>query len=241
MITACILLTILVVILYLCNVPKTLSAEDQEYILKMLDEISFDIDTLRDHPSFREEIRTIIGIQDAVFTRAPDIKLIPYGQEREPEHLYKLGHGYCCDRARTMDKAMRLAGFQSRYVSLYRKHPDYSFWQSLLTTKASDYECHSHAVIEVKTSKGWMAVETRSRWVGVTGNLEVYDLERLKMLNDPLKHAWAPMNQEGPYKFFAFPFYTLHGLYSRHGKFYPPFIKFLPNVNWREALENLKG
>ena len=231
---------IIVAIMFLCNVPKTISTTDKYYIQKIFSEAGI---TPSAHTSvnFDEEIKHIINIQAAVFKRAPGREMIPYGLPREPENLYNMRAGYCCDRARTMDKAMRLAGFPSRYVSVYRRHPDYNFFQSLFLTNASAYKCHSHALIEVKTSQGWIAVDTRHHWISLSADNAPLRLREMRHIGPLMDMGWSDKNTEPPYDFFQYPFYIIYGLYSRHGKFYPPFIPMLPNVNWGEMLENFKA
>jgi len=220
-------------------VPKNITAADEDYILKIFDESGIDMDMIRDYPKFSDEISMILNIQDAVFTRAPGNDMIPYGQPREPKNLYKLQSGYCSDRARTMDKAMRLAGFPSYYVSVYRNHPDYRAFQSFFITRATDYDCHSHAVIEVKTSKGWIVVDTRNRWISLSKENAPVNLQAMQVMDDVMAFPWSALNPDPPYRFFENPFYIVYGLYSRHGKFYRPYIPMLPNVNWGEMRKNI--
>ena len=239
-IIAILLLIIVVGIAYFYNVPKRISSQDISYIEKMISEAGYNPDDFRNPQNFEDEINCILAVQAAVFKASPDIELIPKGTPREPRDLYEARYGYCSDRARTMDKAYRHFGLPCLYVSLFRNHPDYSFLQILLMKGDEKYKNHSHALLEVKTSKGWIAVDTRSRWISLTPDYRPLSLQAMQKFKAVSDEKWSDKCTEAPYKSFNFPFYIAYGLYSRHGLFYPPYIKGLPNINWIEFLANIK-
>ena len=68
----------------------------------------------------------------------------------------------------------------------------------------------SHAVSDVLTVDGWVRVDSNEAWVSV----------------------------DGPPPSPIYDGVTIVGLYSQHGRFYPPFTP-IPDVNWRELHRNL--
>jgi hypothetical protein len=112
-------------------------------------------------PTFEQEIELIRQVQSIVFKRAP-LGGIPDYQAREPADLMRFGQGLCFDRSRTFDKALSHMGMPTRHVYLlYRQNRP--FFSALFT-----YRQPSHAVTEVKTSRGWIFVDSNTEWIGLT-------------------------------------------------------------------------
>ncbi len=79
-----------------------------------------------------------------------------------------------------------------------------------------------------------MTIDSNFRFIGLSESGDAFDMRKLLALPEV---DWDPRNREVPPKLGA-PFVYIYGLYSRHGRFYPPYIRF-PNVNWRELTYNL--
>ncbi len=132
----------------------------------------------------------------------------------------KYKRGLCFDRSRTLDKAFNYMGFETRHVYLlYRK--DLSLLKSLF------HRGHpSHAVTEVKTSRGWLYVDSNRPWIAIA--------------RDGLPHGaggiWKYFDEfnEAP-EYVRGPWWAIRGLYSRKGAFYAPYLP-LPQVNWHDFL-----
>ena len=174
--------------------------------------------------AYDDEIALIKSVQQRVLTRVPVGEPIPDFQEREPADLLQLGTGLCYDRARTYDKAYTWLGFEARHVYiLYPEHPvtgeALSFVRAMLT-----YRTGSHAVTEVKTSRGWLVVDSNSAWVSVADDGSPVDADHLARESARLPGIPAYFNR---------PFWALRGLYSRRGQLYKPFLPY-PDVNWRD-------
>lgn len=213
-------------------VSGTLTDTDRVFLGKMFTDAG--LKDTQAFETFEKELQAIGGIQRAVFTASPAYRLIPVGHTREPEDLYKMKQGYCFDRARSIDKALRLMNFKSRYASLYSTDKTGSAIRSLITAGGGDVR--SHAMVEVLTSKGWLVVDTVNPWLALDneGNpLGLEDLQTMAESSDfsSLKHA------ENAYFLYKKPFTYVYGLYSRHGQFYPPYAPF-PDINWQEILQN---
>ncbi len=89
---------------------------------------------------------------------------------------------------------------------------------------------HSHAFTEVYTPKGWMVVDSIDSFMGIDNHKQVYtakDLNNQKNFTDINNHL-LPINFHVDYR-------VIYGLYSRHGRFYPPFNSIL-DINWKQFL-----
>ena len=84
----------------------------------------------------------------------------------------------------------------------------------------------SHAVTEVKTSRGWMLVDSNVEWIALTRMNEPVNAD------DVGKHAIEFNDLPIAYKQ---PYWAIRGLYSRRGQLYPPY-NYIPDVNWPDFL-----
>ena len=223
-------------VLWLHNVPKTITDEDQKYITLILESAGYSISTLSERASFEDEIQAILAVQDSSFITAPRTGLIPKNTPREPYDLFRSSKAYCGDRARYIQKALHSLGFKTRFVSIYSRHDDTPFVKRILKQDIAPYE--SHALVEILTSRGWIIVDTRKRWLSLTENnvpIALRDWEKART-----DFVISPMIFDPVYPLMTNSFYAIYGLYSRHGLFYAPYTPYVPDINWIEFLENLK-
>lgn len=217
------------------NVPQHITEEDAAYIRKTIEDAGYDFESLG-RSSFAEEIKTVRAVQDAIIKQTPEQNLIPHRQSREPKDLYGRGYALCGDRSRFLHKALRFLGFEARYASLYDTSQISSPVLALLSTDKS--KVRSHAMIEVKTSKGLMMVDSVTNWIGLGADETVYSFEEWQ--NHPAKNQMQWAAQDGElYYLLNDDFTYIYGLYSRHGQFYPPYLP-LPDINWAELTENFR-
>ena len=165
--------------------------------------------------SFEEEISLINDVQDDIFKRAPLGEGIPAGQPREPADLIRAKHGLCYDRSRTFDKLFNNLGFETRHVYILYKE-NQPFYLAIFK-----YGQLSHAVTEVKTTKGWIMVDSNSPWIALTMKGEPVNADDVWKRFSEFDHAPAYLNK---------PWWALRGVYSRKGQFYGGFFPF-PEVN----------
>ena len=196
------------------NVPTEVTAED----VRVFTELGLTKPATQ--PSFAQEIALIRQVQGIVFKKAPLGEGIPEYEAREPADLMRFGQGLCFDRSRTFDKAFGYLGFESRHVYLlYRE--DKSFIKALL-----HYGQSSHAVTEVKTSKGWMFVDSNTPWIALNRSNEPVNA-------DDVWRRYAEFDRAPSYLKPAW--WAIRGMYSRKGQFYEPFLPFpFPELNWRD-------
>lgn len=196
------------------NVSTEVTKEDKDVFV----ELGFK--QPRSSLTFDEQISLVSRLQTEVFKRAPLGEGIDLYAAREPADLMRVGHGLCYDRSRTFDKGMNFLGFESRHVYvLYRQNK--SFLSALISHGQA-----SHAVTEVKTSKGWLFVDSNTAWVAVTRSGEPVGAD----------DVWRRFSEfDNPPAYLKDPWWAIRGLYSRKGHFYAPYVLF-PELNWPDFL-----
>ena len=181
--------------------------------------------------SFAEEIALIGAVQDRVLAAAPENEGIPEGQPRELADLMRFGKGLCFDRSRAIETILRSLGFETRHAAIYSTAATGSALKSIATPRTP-----SHAVTEVKTRGGWLLVDSNQRWIGLTADGRAIDLGELRRQAD---RRWHPLVRTPLPPIYADGRFTfVYGLYSRHGRFYPPY-NIVPDVNWAELAQNI--
>jgi hypothetical protein len=196
------------------NVPISATAQD----INVFEEIG--LRKPQNPMSFEQQIDLIRKAQSEIFKRAPLGEGIPEYQSREPADLMRYGQGLCFDRSRTFDKVFNYWGFESRHVYLLYKN-EKTFLSALFHRGQS-----THAVTEVKTSKGWMLVDSNTPWIALTRKGEPVSA-------DDVWRRFAEFGDAPPY--MAFPWWAIRGLYSRKGQFYGAGVPF-PELNWGDFL-----
>ncbi|MEW6563172.1 MAG: transglutaminase domain-containing protein [Pseudomonadota bacterium] len=174
---------------------------------------------------YKTELNAIRYAQNLVLQIAPLGSPIPEYADREPIDLIKHRSGLCYDRSRTLDKAYKWMGFQTRHVYiLYRKNGsiEKNFIGALLS-----YGWPSHAVTEVKTSHGWIIVDSNSAWISV-------DKQGEPVATDEIWKSAARFDNV-PQDFLT-PYWAIRGMYSRKGHLYKPYIPF-PELNLHDMFD----
>ncbi len=180
---------------------------------------------------FDSQVDTIFAVQDAVLSRAPKNAGLPLGSPRELKDLFEARSGLSYDRSRAIEKILTHLGFDVRHAALYSTK-DASRLKALLTPRNP-----SHAVTEVKTERGWLAVDSNRRWIGLTADGGPVDLAALQD-NAAAGFTWDSPTEDPMSPILAGPFTYLIGLYSRHGRFYPLYSP-VPNIDWGQLHHNL--
>lgn len=215
------------------NVATRLTPDDERFARQILTEAGYPADRagFGESGQFDAEVKAVQAAQDAVIRVAPKDDEIPFDREREPKDLYELKQGLCYDRSRAIEKLLAVLGFEVRHVAVYAT-AERGALRAVMTPRN-----RSHALTEVKTSKGWMAVDPNVRWIGLSAEgspLSVGDLREI----DGERYAWPAQVQGRPHKIFTTSFVFIRGLYSRHGRFYPPYSP-IPDVNWGQLVQNI--
>lgn len=182
--------------------------------------------------SFDGQVETILAVQEAVLSIAPDNQGIPFDGPRELRDLYQARSGLCFDRSRAIEKILSSLGFEVRHAAVYSTR-DASRLRAFLTPRTQ-----SHAVTEVKTDRGWLVIDSNRRWIGLTRDGTPVDLDALRKTK--AQQAWDSRLREPMSPILSGPFSYLFGLYSRHGRFYPPYTP-IPDADWGQVLYNITG
>jgi hypothetical protein len=224
-----------------------LSDRDKEYLLKFQHDWHFTPSEADVHKDFNSELNFISLVQDSVVA---DVKHqeIPHRFFGDVSYYYNNRKGFCYDRAVLMEKFFTLYQFPLRHVYIYfGKDGKEAILENFFERDAS-----SHAALEVKTKKGWMAMGTNGNWIGVTAKGEVLTFRDLR---NQLKKGRPNFKKEmtegeafwtGKGSNYRF----IYGIYSRHGDFFshtnenlssslvqPPF-HILPDYNLKMLFYN---
>jgi len=195
------------------NVPTSLTADDKRVFA------GIGLHPLAMPRTFEQEVAVIRQAQNEVFARAPYGAPIPERESREPADLMeRVRHGLCYDRSRTLDKAFIYLGFESRHVYLLFK-ADRSFLGALFQRGQP-----SHAVTEVKTSRGWLFVDSNTPWIALTRQGQPVNA-------DDVWRRVSEFDQMPPY--LNAPWWAIRGMYSRKGHLYSQ-VSMFPEFNWRD-------
>jgi hypothetical protein len=185
------------------NVSDRIHPADRDVIDRVL------FDDEKGQPPVEDEIEFLKRLQSKV------LKLVPIGggialrSPREPADVLRAGEGLCFDRSRLMKKALLSRGFTVRTVFLVYSSDRKSVIGEILRSGA-----FTHQILEVKTARGWVFVDTNYPWIGYSGSQTI------------IGQQYNPLDR---------PHVAIRGLYSRHGLFYPPYNR-LPDVNYPEFL-----
>ena len=215
------------------EVKTAVTEEDRAYGTRILERAGYSLsDAAADiHEDFDSQITAILAVQDAVLQATPVGEELPHGRPREPKDLLETGQGLCSDRSRAIEKILGMLGFETRHVAVYWTET-YSRIRAFITPGTQ-----SHALTEARTTKGWIAVGSNSRWIGLTADKTVHSIEEIQA-HDPFQTEWAAIVPEQvSWQLFSGSFTYVIGLYSRHGGFFPPYDP-VPDVNYSELLQN---
>lgn len=175
--------------------------------------------------SFDDEIRLIRWAQAQVLKAAPGMEGIPDYADREPMDLLKAQSGLCYDRSRTLDKTLNWLGFETRHVYiLFADKGDSTNVVQFVQHALSHSQ--SHAVTEVKTSRGWLLVGSNSNWISLNRDGQPLPAGQVH-------ERRAEFDQEP--EWVDTPLWAIRGMYSRKGQFCRPYVLF-PEFNWPDFL-----
>lgn len=211
------------------RVDDSISEEDRRVIPKYLSGIA----ALPSAPArqYADEVAFVGNVQRAVLRIAPRHEGLPYDSEREPLDLLQAGHGLCYDRSRVIEKILRYAGFEVRHITFYSTVATGSALKALVRRRTP-----SHAVTEVLTTEGWLVVESNAPWMSLDVRRHPVSMNIIAASAKRVAHVqWE---QPVPSVIYEQPFTFVYGLYSRHGRFYPPYDS-IPDVNYGELVQNV--
>ena len=225
---ACSLLLVVFVfsLFYAAAVTNKITDEDRKYIGKILG----DVRSSGPDSSYDEQIEFIKHVQLSVIEASPIPEAIPFNTRRGPKELYQSRKGICFDRSRVIEMALRDRGFEVRHIFILSTK-DSNFLISLATP-----DTYSHAISEVRTSRGWLAIGSNTPWQALAKDGTPHSITDLKRHVDGQAHIdW--LNEPTPIYSEIAPWRIVYGLHSRHGKFYEPYLP-VPDVQLGEFCDN---
>ncbi|MGQ9369135.1 transglutaminase domain-containing protein [Azospirillum sp. ST 5-10] len=229
--TLSILLAAGVAILAWNDVPSTIPAADRGAAAALMTAALPGWSGFAAPDGFAAEIALVTAVQDAVLGAAPIDRGLPLGGSRDLADVVAAGYGLCYDRSRAIETVLRLHGMATRHVAVYSMAEAGSAWRALMTSGTA-----SHAVTEVLTERGWLVVDSNARWIALTADGRPLDMPALRRTTGT---AWAKPGMAPINPIFTGPFTWVYGLYSRHGRFYPPYTP-VPDVDWAEFSHNFR-
>jgi hypothetical protein len=215
------------------NVSNELTEEDRFYIREMLDEAGHAsiLPGIAASASFDQQIGIIRALQDTAFSASPENQPIGLFHTREPKDVYLARRALCFDRSRLIEKLAAYAGFPVEHISIYRRS---NWWPGIIVLFTPRVE--SHAMSGVRTDRGWIVVDSTSRWIALAQDGRPLSISQIARL-PPTRRHWSQSVEELPNKLLRGPFIYVIGLYSRHGFFYPPYVPF-PDVSFSQLKAN---
>lgn len=212
-------LTINIFLALITNVPTHVTDSDETVF-----QYALNLEKPYSKLNYDQEITLILAVQAAVLDKVPFGTPIVEYESREPKDLFKQKSGLCYDRSRTYDKVFAWLGLETRHVYiLYPEHPvtgiKMPFLNAFFTRGTA-----THAVTEVRTSRGWLVVDSNSKWVSSTVDGTPIDADHL----NENAHRFSKLPA-----YFQRDYWAIRGMYSRRGQFYRPYVPY-PELNWAD-------
>jgi hypothetical protein len=222
------------------------SKEDKQYIQAFSAEWKLQQNPDSIHADFENEIAFIRQLQESAVRSIQQVE-IPHQYFGNLKFYYTNRKGFCYDRAVMMEKFFLYYGFPFRHLYLFYD-PSGNYPSAANFFKRNT---PSHALLEVKTKKGWMVIGTNANWIGLSSNNEVIDIKEFKKQAGANKLAlkYNPSIGESFWEGKGNKFRFIYGIYSRHGDFFNsmqdtgkasllPSFHILPDYNLSMLLEN---
>ncbi len=239
----------LLIFALLLNASLRVSSNDKQYIEYFMKEWKLDNSLGAVHQSFDNQITFISRLQDSTMSQFVNGEVAP-AYSTNMEYYYTQRKGLCFNRSFFQEKILKYAGFKTRHLYIY-------FTEDSTPTRSRDMfkkRLLSHAMFEVKTKKGWMAVDTNGNWIALDENQEPMTLGEVRKRLMEERLVLAKMPTKGTIFFNQLPvkynFKFLYGIYSRHGEYLDSgpveklfqnsaLIRSTPDYNLREFFYNL--
>lgn len=210
-------LSIFLIIVFNNQSPK-ISDADKKYLDAFLKEWKIEVTPEQVHQSADNELAFISRIQDSVISQIQHTE-IPHQAFGDVSNYFINRKGMCYDRAVLLEKFFSYYQFPFRHIYVYfgrngEKPSFFDFFKRRLS---------SHALLEVKTGKGWLTVGTNANWMGVSKGgqlLTIADIRKEAI------SAHLDLKKPGgtigitPFWKSGDDFRFVYGVYSRHGDFF---------------------
>ena len=213
------------------NISKTVTSEDKYYIRLYLPDLT---EGCARRMTYEQQVKVIQHVQAVVGARTNGWLGLPEGAPREPKQLYLERTGMCYDRSRVLEKIYLYLGFETRHLSLFTREAYVHSYTTVLF-----HHVPSHAISEVLTKRGWLMIDSNDLWVALgpaSEPISMHKMQQAFLAEKPIKWLVSPPDRDfGFYNQRCIPIY---GLYSRHGRFYPPYTSGIPDFRLRGLFYN---
>ena len=193
------------------------TSEDQQFIEAFSKEWQLPRNSDSIHASFENEVAFIARLQDEVLRTVHHVE-VPHHYFGNVKFYFTNRNGECYDRAVLLEKFFAYYNFPFRHLYLFFDEKD-RYPSALNFFKRN---IPSHALVEVKTKKGWMAIGTNANWIGLTRANEVLNIGQLKekVGQNSLALKYAATIGTCFWEMKGDRFRYIYGIYSRHGDFF---------------------
>lgn len=222
------------------------TSEDKQFIEAFSKEWQLPRNSDSIHASFESEVAFIARLQEAA-VKTVHHEEIPRRYFGNVKYYFTNRKGQCYDRAVLLEKFFTYYGFPFRHLYLFFD-PKGQYPSALNFFKRN---IPSHALVEVKTKKGWMAIGTNANWIGLTRENEAITIGELRKRVGANSLALRNEATVGQcfWEVSADRFRYIYGIYSRHGDFFSsskdtghasllPSFHILPDYNLRMLFAN---
>ncbi len=144
--------------LILKDLPHIQPANDSHYAEKL---------------NFKAQIILILQVQHLILKNTPSVKNISPNQNLE--HLYLIHKDSTLGHSIVLEKTLKSLGFQTRHISLFEPTAD----NDAIAT---------YAISEVLTQDGWLILDSRNTWIGLTRNYCPISIQQLQQA--PFEIDW---------------------------------------------------
>lgn len=180
--------------------------------------------------SFDKELECIKKVQIYYHNRGQNFNCSKSEKGRTIDWAFNNKSGCCFDIARLIASTLEHFEFEIRHTSLHQMKFPFPV-NYLLPTK-------SHAVVEVRTSKGWVLIGSTSTFIGIDKSGKLYTAKSLRP--EIMNNRMDQFDGFRPENYFNGNYSVAYGLYSRHGLLYEPYVKYFPDIDWKQFSYNFK-
>jgi hypothetical protein len=244
---ALVILASLALVAFAFSGYPTVTKTDRAYIDSFLTEWKIPADSDSIHASFDREVAFVSRVQDSIVKNFSGA-FHPQEKVGHVDFYFRNRAGVCYDKAILMEKMFTSYGFSIRHMYIYSRE------DSISTNKSDFFKkgLTSHAMLEVKTKKGWMVVGTNGNWLALDQEKNPLKIQQVREVLK--KGAFTPYKKTNIgitfYETLQIPsnFKVIYGVYSRHGEFLQSPIEkglkgigvpsFVPDYNLRMLLYN---
>ncbi len=173
--------------------------------------------------NYENQVTCIKAVHQSIRNKVTDFRCASRFTLIEPKEFLTRGFGCCYDRARFAEKTLEFYGFKTRHVFIIEQ--EYFLFNLLIPG------VRSHASSEVRTSKGWLGLDSNEDFILLTSD------------NLPLSYEQALQNIGNirskmlPVTLYSKELKVYYGLYSRHGFFHGVNLPG-PEINIRQIHHN---